>query len=128
VPIQFGHGTMRKQNININERERMTQLTQEEYETLDDCLGSFGEIARYSGRAMYGGECLGIIADNEERALFNLGIALMDDVTPETKSLVKILTRAEFRSDNMGRDSAVVYFPSIQLPDGVLAEDDEDEE
>jgi hypothetical protein len=77
---------------------------------------------------MYGRECLGIIADNEERALFNLGIALMGDVAPEAKSLVEIMTRTEFRSDNMGRDSAIVYFPSIQLPDGVLAEDDEDEE
>jgi hypothetical protein len=76
---------------------------------------------------MYGAQCLGIIADNETRALFNLGIALMDDTTSEAKSLVAILTRAEFRDDSMGRDSAVVYFPSIQLPDGVL-EDDEDEE
>ena len=105
----------------------MRKLTQEEYETLDECLGSFGEITRYSGRAMYGAECLGIIADNETRALFNLGIALMDDIASEAKSLIEIMTRAEFRTDNMGRNSAVVYFPSIQLPDGVLG-DDEDEE
>ena len=105
----------------------MRKLTQEEYETLDECLGSFGEITRYSGRAMYGAKCLGIIADNETRALFNLGIALSEHNSTEANTLVAILTRAEFRADNMGRNSAVVYFPSIQLPDGVL-EDDEDEE
>ena len=103
-----------------------TQLTQEEYETLDECLGSFGEIMRYSGRAMYGAECLGIATDNEARALFNLGIALAQDDSAEARHLMNIMHHGQWRSDSLGRDNAIVYFSSIKLPDGILSDEDEE--
>jgi hypothetical protein len=125
VPIQFGHGT--KDNNN-NERARMRKLTQEEYETLQECLEVDAEIRRYSGQAMYGEECLAIVSEDEAKTFLLLGIMLSEHDSAEANTLAEMLIRAEFRGDSMGRDSAVVYFPSIQLPDGVLAEDDEDEE
>jgi len=104
----------------------MTQLTAEEYSALEDNLGAFGEIQRYSGRAMFGAGCLGIATDNEAKALFNLGIALAQDDSEEARKLIQILHHGQWRSDSLGRDSAIVYFPSIKLPDGILSEEDED--
>jgi hypothetical protein len=103
-----------------------TQLTQDEYDVLEDNLGAFGEIMRYSGRAMYGAECLGIATDNEARALFNLGIALAQDDSAEARRLINIMHHGQWRSDSLGRDSAIVYFSSIKLPDGVLSDEDEE--
>lgn len=102
-----------------------TQLTQEEYNALEDNLGAFGEIIRYSGRAMYGAECLGIATDNEARTLFNLGIALAQDDSKEAKRLINIMHHAQCQCDSLGRDSAIVYFSSIKLPNGVLSDEEE---
>ena len=104
----------------------MRKLTQEEYETLEECVSD--ELTRYSGRAMYGVQCLGIISDDSEKTLFLLGIALAEHESKEANVLIEILTKTKFCADSMGRDSTVTYFPSIELPDGVLNEDYEDEE
>lgn len=60
----------------------------------------------YSGRAMYGKECLGLVYDNLDELLMFYGhLLLMTDLTDQLVGT---------RTDNMGR-SMIAYWPSVQV-------------
>ncbi len=88
------------------------------------------EVRKYSGRAMYGKECLGIVVDdikhfnthifNRLRKLFD-SFEYHDDTIDNTLADLAQASR-HMRTDNMGQ-STIVYFPNIKLVD-----DDDDED
>ena len=97
------------------------KLTEEQMGTIQDALDGIGEARPYSGRAMYGESCLGIVTHNATRSLLTLAKNLMDIGEGE---LLTTLRDATTREDSMGRD-AVIYFPSLTVDDD--EEDDEEE-
>ena len=97
------------------------KLTQEQYGNIHDALNGFGEARAYSGRAMYGKSCLGIVTDTPTRAIFTLATNLAD---MEENELLTMLRDAPSREDSMGH-RVVVYFPSLEVDED---EEDEDEE
>ena len=100
------------------------KLTQEQYGNIHDALNGFGEARAYSGRAMYGKSCLGIVTDTPTRAIFTLATNLAD---MEENELLTMLRDAPSREDSMGRQ-VVVYFPSLEVDEEDEHEEDEDEE
>jgi hypothetical protein len=101
------------------------QLSNWEVDTIRDNLSinETGTIMSYSGRAMYGAECLGIVTDNVARMSMLLASALAV-IGGRAYDLITELTDTEIRTDSMARD-IVVYFPNITLPDDFVDEDDE---
>jgi hypothetical protein len=80
-----------------------------------------GEVdAHYSGRAMFGSTCVGIVVDSE-RDLVALGVAIAELV--EDDELKQLLVNST-RFDSMGR-SLIAYWELISCED---APDDEDED
>lgn len=61
----------------------------------------------YSGRAMYGEKCIGIVGSPSECAAF------LVEITAEDPDLGREMARKE-RTDSMGR-SMIAYYPGIQL-------------
>jgi hypothetical protein len=72
---------------------------------------------------MYGAQCLGIVTEDVASTFMILGSALAD-AGSQGEALTRKLLR-EVRQDSMGRDSAVVYFPSITMPAGYVEEDED---
>lgn len=101
------------------------QLSKWEVDTIRDNLdiNETGRIMSYSGRAMYGDECLGIVTDNVARMSMLLASALAV-IGGRAYDLITELTDTEIRTDSMARD-IVVYFPNITFPDDFVDEDDE---
>lgn len=95
----------------------MKKLTEEQIENLECLLEDFSgtSIRSYSGRAMYGKECLGIEFDDMSDA-FTFAL-LMDD-----ESLTSLLSYPKFDSMGLG---IIAYWTNVEAPEGV--EDDEDE-
>jgi len=101
------------------------QLTDWDLEQITDTLDihEAGSVMEYSGRAMYGAQCLGIVTEDVASTFLILGSSLAD-----AGSKGQALTRAllyDVRQDSMGRDEAVVYFPSITMPAGYVEEDED---
>jgi hypothetical protein len=71
--------------------------------------GAGYEVTRYSGRAMYGAECPGIVVENAFEAIATITLAMLEDVDENTIAR----TWRGARDDNMGRDDVVIYFPLI---------------
>lgn len=68
-----------------------------------------GEVyENYSGRGMFGKNCLGITVENLEHGLFRLGRAIGEE---DFSFMVKEVEN--FRTDNLGRDY-IIYFPKLQ--------------
>lgn len=101
------------------------QLTDWDLEQITDTLDMYeaGTVMRYSGRAMYGEQCLGIVTEDVASTFLILGSALAD-LGKDGNALTRALLY-EVRQDSMGRDSAVVYFPSITMPEGYVEEDED---
>ena len=101
------------------------QLTDWDLEQITDTLDMYeaGSVMEYSGRAMYGAQCLGIVTEDVASAFMILGSALAD-LGNDGNALTRKLLR-EVRQDSMGRDSTVVYFPSITMPEGYVEEDED---
>jgi citrate lyase alpha subunit len=99
------------------------KLTEEQVSNIENAVEEYGEIQAYSGRAMYGSMCLGIVTSNVTECLLLLARNLMD---MEERDLLSVLINATSRMDNMGRD-LIVYFPSIGVPDEMWEDEDEDE-
>lgn len=94
-------------------------LTTEQTELLEQHLDDLGaEMRSYSGRGMYGKECLGIDLDDMADA-FRLALLVSDD------DLAVALMSPKF--DDMGK-GIIVYFPNVAVPEGVTDEDDDDDE
>jgi hypothetical protein len=103
------------------------QLTDWDLEQITDTLDMYeaGSVMEYSGRAMYGAQCLGIVTPDVASAFMILGSALAD-LGNDGNALTRKLLR-EVRTDSMGRDETVVYFPSITMPAGYVEEDEDNE-
>jgi len=96
------------------------KLTEEQLWELKDAVGYFdnAEIDSYSGRGMYGRQCLGITFDSMSDAFrFALTVGGDNDLS---------LALSSPRFDSMGL-GIVVYWPSVEAPEG-LDEDEEDED
>jgi hypothetical protein len=81
---------------------------------IDLCNAAELNYRPYSGRGMYGKQCLGITHNQPERVICTLfSVALeMDWEREDLQTLAEALQ--ESRTDSMGR-SAIVYFPDIEL-------------
>lgn len=95
------------------------KLANDDIELIENALDGEGEVRSYSGRAMYGKCCLGIVSDNTPRSLMVLIKNLMED---GQTSLVERLSHTTVREDSMGKGT-VVYFPSLEMDE----DEDEDE-
>lgn len=86
------------------------------------------ETRSYSGRGMYGNNCLGVDPDTvHEGVLFAEVLRVLDLESAEEVAMVGKAFR-RMRSDSMGR-GIVVYFPGeAYQDDGAGDEDDEDED
>lgn len=93
---------------------------------LDLCNAAELEYRSYSGRGMYGEQCLGITCAQPERVICTLfSVALeMDWEREDLQSLAEALQ--ESCTDSMGR-SAIVYFPDIALTEDECRTMSEDE-
>lgn len=95
-----------------------------EFQELIDVLESAGyEPRSYSGRSMYGKECVGVTTDDSAvDVLINcLGVA----VEPERIDDICDLFR-HYNEDSMGR-SSIIYFPRVEW-EGDNDDDDEESE
>lgn len=100
------------------------QLTVDDLELITEILDQHeaGTVMQYSGRAMYGDQCLGIVTDDEASTFLILGLELAD-AGSDGVNLGRILLRS-VRADSMA-GSSVVYFPKVTMPEG-FSEDEED--
>ena len=97
-----------------------TKLTTDQIDTIQDLLMDIegAELRSYSGRAMYGQECLGIDMDGMDDA-FRFALMVTDS------ELADALSSPRFDSMGMG---IIVYFPNVEAPEGLDDDDDEDED
>ena len=91
---------------------------QEQIDTIQDLLCEFhnAELCSYSGRAMYGSQCLGIRMESMEDA-FRFALMIDDAELADTLS--------NPRFDDMGR-GIILYFPNVKAPEGLGDDEDED--
>ena len=98
-------------------------LTQQQVDTLEQAGSRTGvEIRAYSGRSMYGEECLGIVDETGELFSFAITLQKLDP------TLAELLGDTPSRWDSMGRDSEIVYWDSIKVTGTDLDEDNDDED
>ena len=74
-------------------------------------------VADYSGRGMYGEECLGMIyTTSDATALVRLGWALRDAAEEAEGDKAAVLEEmlTDVRTDSMGREG-IVYFPKVSV-------------
>ena len=91
-------------------------LTEYQFDVLTDAVGTKGEVSTdYSGRFMYGDECVGITLPSVDD--FSL---ILVNVAFEDNELAAVLAESQ-RSDSMGL-GVIVYFPGVKAPE---QEDDE---
>lgn len=104
------------------------QLSNWEVETIKDNLdvNDSGTIMSYSGRFMYGKECLGIVTSDVPKTFLLLGSSLAHQ-GGRAHDLLTELSDTWIREDSMAHDT-VVYFPDIALPDDFVDPDDVSEE
>lgn len=97
----------------------MKTLTTNQIDTITEAAYDADvELRSYSGRAMFGSQCIGVSSDSESgAALFLVAVA------KEDADLAESLAR-NLRSDSLGR-GIITYFPSFA---SVVDEDDEDED
>jgi len=85
----------------------------------------------YSGRGMYGSQCLGFVSNKTEMvACLDLIQACLDSTdSSHVKTVCSDLLHAlgSSRTDSMGR-GIVIYFPSIKWEEDLDEEDEEDAE
>ena len=88
----------------------MKQLTSADMQSLKNALDGFdAEISAYSGRGMYGRQCLGISGNF---GLFELGVAIG---SYGNERLVEALIGYAPSTDSMGTGK-VIYWPQVSIP------------
>lgn len=104
------------------------QLTDWDVETIHDVLdyNDLGTLRGYSGRAMYGEECLGIVTGDVGKTCFLLG-ALIARIGGRGNDLLEGLQNSSIRTDSMGKDNEVVYFVGVSLPASFTDKSDEED-
>lgn len=99
----------------------MTTLTSEQLDTLTDLAEQHdGEVRSYSGRGMYGEQCLGITIDGD---LIGFAMWLAACLTEEGHFDLAESLAAQACTDSLGRGS-ILYFPRTASPDEIAEEDD----
>ena len=96
-----------------------TTLSTDHIETIRDLVSDIdgAELRSYSGRGMYGQECLGIDMDSMADA-FRFALMVQDE------DLSVALSNPCFDSMGMG---IIVYFPNVEAPEGIDEDEDDDE-
>jgi hypothetical protein len=121
----------RKQREDAN-KQRFVEVLEELH---DDSF----RVRSYSGRGMYGDECVGVTAESEMQVAAEVIGSLVGDLYSDDESLAQDIefiqwVLHQFKqytiTDDMGRDSIIVYWKNI--PASLLTprdetEDDEDE-
>lgn len=82
----------------------------------------------YSGRAMYGRDCVGVVVPRDVSSFqlaAAIAVALLDGDCDEGPNDVEDLADLRVCEDNMGLDT-IVYFPNVPYPQE-LEEDEEHE-
>jgi hypothetical protein len=100
----------------------MKTLTEEQFDNLESCFhyADGEDIMSYSGRCMYGEQCLGVTFSGWADAFnFAMLIGTCDE------ALVEMLSHPSY--DSMGR-GIVVYWPRIAVPNSVIASEAADDE
>jgi len=101
----------------------MATLTQQQVNTLQKvCYTTETEARAYSGRAMYGDICLGIVFHNGAGDLFALALELQR----QDPDLAELLDSSPCRTDSMGRGE-VIYWERLKL-DGTDLDEEGDED
>lgn len=97
-----------------------TTLTPDQIEDIQTLLNDIdgAELRSYSGRSMYGKQCLGIDMESMTDA-FRFALMVEDD------DLCLAFSDPVF--DNMGR-GIIVYFPDVEVPEGFDNDEDEGED
>ena len=97
-----------------------TTLTPDQIEDIQTLLNDIdgAELRSYSGRNMYGKQCLGIDMESMTDA-FRFALMVEDD------DLCLAFSDPVF--DNMGR-GIIVYFPDVEVPEGFDNDEDEGED
>jgi hypothetical protein len=97
-----------------------TTLTTTQIEDIQSLVSDIddAELRSYSGRNMYGKQCLGIDMESMTDA-FRFALSVQDS------DLAYILSNPVF--DNMGR-GIIVYFPNVEAPEGIDNDEDDDED
>lgn len=78
------------------------------------------EPRSYSGRGMYGRECVSITVPNINKAVFNLGFKL-GSLTEDVEEITDCLDG--FRTDSMGLDY-IIYFPEVAFEEVGFVDED----
>ena len=91
-------------------------LTDDQLEELEGHVSDVdGKMYSYSGRAMYGRNCLGIELEDMADA-FRLALLIDND------DLAVALSHVKFDSMGLG---IIAYFPDVEAPEGLDDDDDE---
>lgn len=100
-----------------------TTLTQEQADTIREaCYEVDIRPIAYSGRFMYGKQCLGVVMPDSGH-LFSFALAIHED----DPDLARLLADSWTRADSMARD-IVVYWPAIETDGTDFPDDDDDDE
>lgn len=84
------------------------------------------EPAKYSGRGMYGRQCVSITHDSPEDVILDILQAKAENAPEEVSQMIDMLRGSS--QDSMGR-SSVIYWPNVKWPEETTTdEDDETEE
>lgn len=96
-----------------------TTLSTDHIETIQDLISDIdgAELRSYSGRGMYGKQCLGIDMDSMSDA-FRFALMVQDE------DLSVALSNPCFDSMGLG---IIVYFPNVEAPEGIEDDEDDDE-
>lgn len=81
--------------------------------------------SRYSGRSMYGAECVSVTCEDEINLILDLITASAGEGESAILDVVDTLHGA--KTDSMGR-SVVVYWPKLPWPADIEDEDDDEDE
>lgn len=85
------------------------------------------EVRAYSGRGMYGAECLGVTCDDPVVLAFTLGRALGEHNTEASNYGEELVTiPRSICTDSMGLRH-IVYFPGVPYVDEPYADEDPNE-
>ena len=97
-----------------------TTLTTTQIEDIQFLLNDIdgADLRSYSGRGMYGKQCLGIDMDSMADA-FRFALMVEDE------DLTVALSNPCFDSMGLG---IIVYFPNVEAPEGIDDDEDDDED
>lgn len=79
----------------------------------------------YSGRGMFGAECVSVVVDSIVEAITDIAEAIADIDEGERRDHWRTMRRTS--QDTMGRDKMVLYWPSMKWPTAAEADAEEEE-